>query len=45
MKRFDEVVGNKYLGGVYLNDFKVNLGVNKDLYENIGLQVVLCFVL
>lgn len=37
MKRFDEVVGNKYLAGVHLNDSKANLGANKDLHENIGL--------
>ncbi|ODN77018.1 hypothetical protein L202_05564 [Cryptococcus amylolentus CBS 6039] len=37
MKEFDEVVGNKYLAGVHLNDSKADLGANKDLHENIGL--------
>lgn len=37
MRKFDEVVGNKYLAGVHLNDSKAGLGANKDLHENIGL--------
>jgi AP endonuclease-1 len=37
MKQFDEQVGNKYLGGIHLNDSKTELGSCKDLHENIGL--------
>lgn len=37
MAEFDTVVGNKYLGGIHLNDSKTALGSNKDLHENIGL--------
>ncbi|WWD08750.1 hypothetical protein V865_006863 [Kwoniella europaea PYCC6329] len=37
MKRFDEEVGNGYLGGMHLNDSKADLAGNKDLHENIGL--------
>ncbi|WVR04124.1 hypothetical protein IAU60_001123 [Kwoniella sp. DSM 27419] len=37
MKKFDEEVGNGYLGGIHLNDSKADLGGNKDLHENIGL--------
>ncbi|WWC87604.1 uncharacterized protein L201_002494 [Kwoniella dendrophila CBS 6074] len=37
MKKFDEEVGNGYLGGIHLNDSKADLAGNKDLHENIGL--------
>ncbi|WWC59885.1 uncharacterized protein I303_102447 [Kwoniella dejecticola CBS 10117] len=37
MKKFDEEVGNGYLGGMHLNDSKADLAGNKDLHENIGL--------
>ncbi|WVF67057.1 hypothetical protein IAT40_001801 [Kwoniella sp. CBS 6097] len=37
MKKFEEEVGNEYLGGIHLNDSKADLGGNKDLHENIGL--------
>jgi AP endonuclease-1 len=37
MAKFDAEVGNKYLGGIHLNDSKVELGANRDLHENIGL--------
>ncbi|OCF43410.1 AP endonuclease 1 [Kwoniella heveanensis CBS 569] len=37
MKKFEEEVGNGYLGGIHLNDSKADLGGNKDLHENIGL--------
>ncbi|WVQ94566.1 hypothetical protein IAU59_001646 [Kwoniella sp. CBS 9459] len=37
MRKFDEEVGNGYLGGIHLNDSKADLGGNKDLHENIGL--------
>ncbi|OWZ26215.1 AP endonuclease 1 [Cryptococcus neoformans A2-102-5] len=40
MRKFDEVVGNKYLAGVHLNDSKAGLGANKDLHENIGLGMI-----
>lgn len=35
-KEFNDVIGFKYLSVVYLNDFKVFLGVNRDLYECLG---------
>ncbi len=37
MKKFNEVVGNGYLGGMHLNDSKAEFGSCKDLHENIGL--------
>ena len=37
IKEFDETVGNKYLGGIHMNDSKADLGACKDLHENIGL--------
>ncbi|KAK8861252.1 hypothetical protein IAR55_002071 [Kwoniella newhampshirensis] len=37
MRKFNEEVGNGYLGGMHLNDSKADLGANKDLHENIGL--------
>nr|XP_031859317.1 uncharacterized protein CI109_005346 [Kwoniella shandongensis]KAA5526389.1 hypothetical protein CI109_005346 [Kwoniella shandongensis] len=37
MRKFDEEVGNGFLGGMHLNDSKADLGANKDLHENIGL--------
>ncbi|WRT65362.1 uncharacterized protein IL334_002305 [Kwoniella shivajii] len=37
MRKFDEEVGNGYLGGIHLNDSKADLAGNKDLHENIGL--------
>ena len=37
LKKFDEEVGNGYLGGMHLNDSKADLGASKDLHENIGL--------
>jgi AP endonuclease-1 len=37
MAKFDAEVGYKYLGGIHLNDSKVELGANRDLHENIGL--------
>ena len=37
MTEFDEVVGNKYLRAVHLNDSKGPLASGKDLHQNIGL--------
>lgn len=37
MRKFDDEVGNGYLGGMHLNDSKADLGACKDLHENIGL--------
>lgn len=36
MDEFEIIVGFKYLRGVYLNDFKGDLGCYLDRYENIG---------
>lgn len=40
MAKFDAEVGNKYLGGIHMNDSKVDLGANRDLHENIGLGYI-----
>ena len=40
MSKFDAEVGYKYLGGIHLNDSKVELGAHRDLHENIGLGCI-----
>ena len=37
MRKFDNQVGNGYLGGMHLNDSKAEFDACKDLHENIGL--------
>lgn len=40
MDDFDATVGNRFLGGIHLNDSKGELGCNRDLHENIGLGCI-----
>jgi AP endonuclease-1 len=36
VKKFDDIVGLKYLRGMHLNDSKAGLDSKKDRHENIG---------
>ena len=37
LKKFDQIVGLKYLRALHLNDSKAPLGSHRDLHQNIGL--------
>jgi deoxyribonuclease IV len=36
MKRFDEIIGRRYLRAAHINDSKVDLGSRKDRHDSIG---------
>jgi hypothetical protein len=44
-KRFDKIVGFKYLSGLHLNDSRSTLGSQRDLHANLGYHLKRCYYL